>query len=64
MDLPAGTSIVGFADEVLVVCAADDVRILELQSKRFLTLIESFVTLAMKTRELDGRGERNNGEGQ
>ena len=27
---PAGTSIVGFADDVLVVCTADDVRILEL----------------------------------
>ena len=27
MDLPAGTSIVGFADDALVVCAADDVRI-------------------------------------
>ena len=31
MDLPAGTSIVGFADDKLVVCAADDVRILELR---------------------------------
>ena len=31
MDLPAGTSIVGFADDVLVVCAAEDVRILELR---------------------------------
>ena len=34
-----------------------------LQSERFWTLIESFVTLVMKTRELDGRRERNNGEG-
>ena len=34
-----------------------------LQSERFWTLIESFVTLVMRTRELDGRRERNNGEG-
>ena len=31
MDLPAGTSIIGFADDALVVCAADDVNILELR---------------------------------
>ena len=31
MDLLAGTSIVGFADDALVVCTADDVRILELR---------------------------------
>ena len=31
MDLSAGTSIIGFADNALVVCAADDVRILELR---------------------------------
>ena len=31
MDLPAGTSIVGCADDALVVYAADDVRILELR---------------------------------
>ena len=43
MDLPAGTSIIGFADDALVVCAADDVRILKLringslwQAKRWL----------------------------
>ena len=29
--LPAGTSIIGFADDALVVCAADDVEILELR---------------------------------
>ena len=29
MDLPAGTSVIGFADDALVVCAPDDVRILE-----------------------------------
>ena len=37
---------------------------LMLQSERFWTLIESFLTLVMKTRKLDGRRERNNGEGQ
>ena len=31
MDLPAGTSIIGFADGALVVCAAEDVNILELR---------------------------------
>ena len=31
MDLPAGTSIDGFTDDALVVCAGDDVRILELR---------------------------------
>ena len=31
MDLPAGTSIIGFADDALVVCAVDDVKILELR---------------------------------
>ena len=31
LDLPAGTSIIGFADNALVVCAAEDVRILELR---------------------------------
>ena len=31
MDLPAGASIIGFADDVLVVCAADDVKIPELR---------------------------------
>ena len=36
---------------------------LMLQSERKWMLIESFVTLVMKTRELDGRRERNNGEG-
>ena len=37
---------------------------LMLQSERICTLIESFVTLVMKTRELDGRRERNNGMDQ
>ena len=33
---------------------------LMLQSERIWTLIKSFVTLVMKTKELDGRRERNN----
>ena len=37
---------------------------LMLQSERFWTLIESFVTLVMRTRELGGRREWNNGQGQ
>ena len=37
---------------------------LMLQSERIWTLIESFVTLVMRTRELDGRREMYNGEGQ
>ena len=31
MDLPVGMSIIGFADDALDACAADDVRILELR---------------------------------
>ena len=31
MDLPAETSIIGFADDALVVCATDDVKIPELR---------------------------------
>ena len=31
MDLPAGMSIIGFTDDALVVCTADDVKILELR---------------------------------
>ena len=34
-----------------------------LQSEQIWMLIESFVTLAMKTRELDGRAERGNNRG-
>ena len=37
---------------------------LMLQSERIWTLIVSFVALLMKMRKLDGRRERNNGEGQ
>ena len=37
---------------------------LMLLSERFWTLIGSFVTLVMKTREVDGRQERNDGEGE
>ena len=42
----------------------DTMVFLMLQSDRNWTLIASFVTLVMKTRELDGHRERNNGEGQ
>ena len=37
---------------------------LMLQSERIWMLIELFVTLVMKTRELDGRAERGNNDGQ
>ena len=42
----------------------DKMDSLMLQSERFWTLIESFFTLVMRTRELDGRREQKNGEGQ
>ena len=42
----------------------DTIVSLMLQSERNWMLIESFVTLVMKTRELYGRRERNNGESQ
>ena len=35
MDLPAGTSVISFADDALV-CAADDIRILELRINKSL----------------------------
>ena len=35
MDLPAGTSTIGFADDSLVVCDADDVRIMEPRKETF-----------------------------
>ena len=37
---------------------------LMLQSEQIWMNIESFVTLVMKTRELDGRAELGNNEGQ
>ena len=37
---------------------------LVLQSEQIWMLIESFVTLVMETRELDGRAERGNNEDQ
>ena len=36
MDLPAGNSIIGLADDALVVCAADDFRVLELRINAIL----------------------------
>ena len=47
MDLPAGMSIIGFADDALVVCAADNVGILELRIND---------TLWRAKRWLDSRG--------
>ena len=47
MDLPAGTSIVGFVDDALVVCTADDVGILELRINE---------SLSRAKRWLDSRG--------
>ena len=47
MDLPAGTTIVGFADDLLVVCAADGVRIPELRINESLWWVN---------RWLDARG--------
>ena len=41
----------------------DTMVFLMLQSERNWTYIESFVTLVMKTRELDGRREHKNREG-
>ena len=37
---------------------------LMLQSEQIWMLIESFITLVMKTRELDGRAQRGNNGGQ
>ena len=42
----------------------DTMASLMLQSERNWMLIESFVTLVMKTRELDERAERGNNGGQ
>ena len=46
-DLPAGMSVIGFADEVLVVCAADSVEIPELRINENLRRVK---------RWLDSRG--------
>ena len=42
----------------------DTIVSLMLQSEQIWMLVESFVTLVMKTRELDGRAERGNNGGQ
>ena len=47
MDLPTGTSIIGFADNAIVVCAGDDVGILELRINE---------SLRCAKRWLDSRG--------
>ena len=54
----------GFGQAVADEVTPDTMVPLMLQSERFRTIIESFITLVMKTRELDGRRERNNGVGQ
>ena len=49
------------------VCAElthDTMVFLKLQTEQIWMLIESFVTLAMKTRELDGRAKRDKNGGQ
>ena len=43
---------------------SDTMVSLMLQSEQIWMLIESFVTLVMKTRELDGRAEHGDNEGQ
>ena len=50
--------------EVGVQVTPDTMISLTLQSEQKWKLIESFVTLVMKTRELDGRAERGNNGGQ
>ena len=50
MDLPAGTSIIGFSDDGLVVSAAEDVRILELRINE---------SQWQAKRWLDSRGQKN-----
>ena len=47
MDLPAGTSVIGFAKDALVVCAADEIRILKLRINEILWRLK---------RWLDSRG--------
>ena len=48
------------ADPLSVELTADTMVSLMLQSEQIWMLIESFVTLVMKTRELDRRAERCN----
>ena len=43
LDLPAGTTIVGFADDALVVCVADDARILELRINESLWRVKRWL---------------------
>ena len=43
MDLPAETSIIGFANDALVVCAADDIKILELRINENLRQAKSWL---------------------
>ena len=43
LDLPTGTSIIGFADNALVACAAEDVRILELKINESLWRVKRWM---------------------
>ena len=56
----AGRQVVGPA--VGAQLTTDTIVSLMLQSEQIWMLIESFVTLVIKTRELDGRAERGNNE--
>ena len=53
-----------FGQEVGAELTPDMMVPVMLQSERFWAPIESFVTLMTKTREPDGRRDRENGEGQ
>ena len=45
------------------ICLNETIVSLMLQSEQIWMLIESFITLVIKTRKLDGRAERGNNEG-
>ena len=59
-----GVARVAVGREVGAQLTPDTMVSLMLQSERIWMLNESFVTLVMKTRELDGRVERGNSESQ
>ena len=59
MDLPAGTTIVKYADDALVVCAADDVRILELKSNQSLWRVKRWLAV----RDLEMADSNSSGAG-
>ena len=62
MDLPSGTSIIGFVDDALFVCATDDVRILELRINESLWrakrwLVSRCLKMPLKNRGFTGHGQ-------